>query len=300
MRIPKLNKKIRVLLQIPLFLLLLWIFYDKFSAFQWKDVKLLKFERPELLILGIALMPLNWWLEALKIKWNAAQINESENFTFKSVLASVFMGVITPNRLGNFLGARMWYQNKEAYTSLNLYANLSQFVATMVLGGVGLTQLDVIPLQLPSFLIYACIVVGVISYFSIPRIKLKQFRWLKEYQVDIEPIHRGKLLGVSILRSVVISIQYTCFLLTFNLGDFTTFFLWSTVYYLYLTLIPSWFLNRLIVRESLALILFLPLLDNSIGIVFSSLLIWFVNIGVPSVVGAYFTMKKKAYDTRSN
>ncbi|MDX1446565.1 hypothetical protein [Lishizhenia sp.] len=248
-------------------------------------------------MLGIVLMPINWWLEAQKIKWNAAQINEEENFSFKAVLASVFMGVITPNRLGNFLGARRWFQNKEAYTSLNLYANLSQFVSTLVLGGIGLLFLDVIPLDLPSPLLYACIAIALISYFSMPKLRIQQIRWLREYRVEVNPLHRGRLLGLSLFRSFIISMQYTCFLLSFNVGEFHTFLLWSMVYYFYLTLIPSWFLNRLIVRESLALILFLPLLENSIGIVFSSLLIWILNLGVPAVFGAYYTVKQKAYDS---
>ncbi|SFT69391.1 hypothetical protein SAMN05216474_1858 [Lishizhenia tianjinensis] len=286
-----------MLLQIPLFFLLLWIFYDKFSSFQWSDIKSLSLYNPLLLIIGVLLMPLNWYLEALKIKMNAAQIKEEEHFSFRAVLASVFMGVITPNRLGNFLGARLWFQNKQAYTSLNLYANLSQFIATLILGGVGLIFLEVIPFNLPAPLLYSCIVIALVSYFSIPKIRFKQWRLLKEYRIEITPKHRGSLLGLSLLRTVIISVQYTCFLLALNEGAFQTLFLWSTVFYFYLTLIPSWFLNRLVVRESLALVMFLPLLDNSLGIVFSSLLIWLVNLGLPAIVGAYFTYKRKAYDS---
>lgn len=285
------------MLQIPLFLLFIWIFYDKLESFEWSDFKRLEVHSVGLLMLGVVLMPLNWWLEAQKIKWNAAQIKEEENFSFKSVLASVFMGVITPNRLGNFLGARQWFQNKEAYTSLNLYANLSQFISTLLLGGVGLLLLEVIPLGLPSPLLYACIIIALISYFSIPKLRFKQIRWLREYSVKVTPLHRGRLLVLSLFRSLVICIQYTCFLLSFNQGDFNLFLLWAMVYYFYLTLIPSWFLNRLIIRESLALILFLPLLDNSIGIVTSSLLIWMLNLGIPAVFGAYYNLKQKAYDS---
>lgn len=292
LQFPKLNKNIRVGLQFALFLFIAWFFFERIYSFDWKDIQFLDFYSPYLFAVAILLMPVNWFLEGMKVYLNARQIREGDKFSFKSVLAGVSTGLITPNRLGNFVGSRQWFTNKKAYTTLNLYANVSQFVSTMIIGSVGVILLNEIPFKIPSLLFILLLLLGCLLYYNLPELKIKRFKWLEKYWLKIKGVHRIQLLILSLLRSCVISVQYTCFLLAFNNGEFLNLFLWTTVYYFYLTLIPSWFLNRLLIRESLALFVFLPLMDNSVGILISSLLLWILNLGIPALFGVYFLSKQ--------
>lgn len=238
-------------------------------------------------------MPINWSLEALKIRLNASYIGERQNFNYKSVFAGVSLGVITPNRLGAFLGTRQWFTNKKIYTGLHLYANLSQFVATLLMGSIGFVALERLPVSIPFYIYITLIVVGCAVYFLLPKMNLNKLKFLQKFQTKVSLVHQLKLLLLSVIRSFVICLQYSFILLVFNKGQFSTIFFWTSIYYLYLTVIPAWFLHRLLIRESLALLVFLPLFENSIAILFSSLLLWLLNLGIPALFGVYFLSKQK-------
>ena len=85
----------------------------------------------------ILLMILNWSVEAIKWKALMERLNP---ISFKSaldgVLAGISTGLITPNRIGNFIG-RTQLLDKELRTRatlLTFLSNLSQFVPSIFFG----------------------------------------------------------------------------------------------------------------------------------------------------------------------
>ena len=90
----------------------------------------------------LMLMILNWFLEAKKWQILARPFQKlSIKNAYKSVLAGLATGLITPNRLGNFIGRLAYIQkaNKVQATIHTQMGNLAQFIITITLGIVGLT-----------------------------------------------------------------------------------------------------------------------------------------------------------------
>ena len=103
---------------------------DKYSDF---DIKLILFV--------FALSFVNWGIEAKKWQLLVKSITElSFISSFKSVLAGLSIGILTPNRLGNFIGRLAWIEkSKHQQATVNtMLGNLAQFVASVSIGMIGL------------------------------------------------------------------------------------------------------------------------------------------------------------------
>jgi hypothetical protein len=90
-------------------------------------------------------MPVNWIVET--IKWRLlikGVYSQSFIKSFADVLSGVSTSILTPNRIGNFIG-RTVYLEKEVKTGAiirTIHSNVAQFIASIVFGFLGLLMLD--------------------------------------------------------------------------------------------------------------------------------------------------------------
>ena len=266
----------------------------------------------KLIGLTVLLMIFNWGLETLK--WQTLLENVQKlSFldSFKSVLAGLSSGLLTPNRIGNFIG-RLAYIEKENHnkaTINTLIGNLAQFISTLLMGLIGLFSLLFLEYNIhnTSWILILSICFssfGCLIYFKplildfFPVNKLFSIK-TKQSLLDINNSHisiKTKVLGLSVLRYIVFCSQYFLLFKAFGLeiSSILLFSLIATVF-LITTLIPSLLFGKLFVRESVAVFIFSLAGINLSLILLVAFLLWFINLAIPAIVGSVFWLKQSQY-----
>lgn len=255
------------------------------------------------------LMLLNWLLETIKWKYLIAKIEKIK--LYKALLyvwAGVSIGSITPNRVGEFIGRVLFLkpENREKASSLTLFADLAQLLITIIFGSFALIilfnkQFAELNYIFHKNLIYVFIIisliisVGVYLYINIIVQYLKnkktKFKYISKFYdlPNISPKDRLYLFILSLLRYFVFSFQYFVALKIFGLEiSFFSSFLASSAMFLAAHLIPNIATAEAGVRISFAIIFF-GLFTNQIHLLsFISILIYFINIAIPIIIGGIF------------
>ncbi|MFG4001066.1 hypothetical protein [Flavobacterium aquidurense] len=251
-------------------------------------------------VLGIGfillLSILNRYFEILKWQ-NLAKIIEEISLgeATKQVLAALTAGIFTPNGVGEYAGKALYYPKSEAkkVIFLNLICNGIQMILTVIFGTIGLL-----------FLGYWKWVLGIIaiSFFFIlfsllfKKIKIKGYsieKLMHKINEIPKPIHRKNIL-LGVLRYLVFSHQYYFLFLAFDvdLPYFTLIATIAVVYFLASSLPTFQFLD-FAVKGSVAIFFFEKLGVNEWIVVFISTLMWFLNVVLPVVIGAYYVLNFK-------
>ena len=258
--------------------------------------------------LFIILIPINWGLETLKWRMLLSDSNQiSFVKSFKLVLAGITTGIMTPNRLGNFVGRAYDkdIMDRENAIVATFLSNISQFMATIL---IGLVALYLLPQHLNSevnkTLIYA--IAGILQLLSfvvfiIPNNAFVNFftgKFLPKYQKKIDELAElplGKKLMIfliAIFRYIVIVIQFYLVLKVFIEGLNTDIWVGIALTFLLTTLIPSVAFGKLFVREASA-ILILSLFFIPVEIILScTFILWCFNLALPALLGMRFLYKK--------
>lgn len=262
-----------------------------------------------LLLSSILLLSiLNWGIEAKK--WHLVRnISSDLSFfnAFRSVLAGLSTGLVTPNRLGNFIGRNAYVESKAKKkaiydTQLN---NLSQFIISVSVGFISFLIIQYkIGIQfsiLYPISIIIILIIGIYFYFSIasilnfPFLK-KMFKKEEEnilHIANISTLFKLKILLLSLLRYSVFILQYYLLFQLFSFqNNWIDISLHSSVVFLFTTLTPSIFFGKLLVRESAAIFVFSWLLIPIQIILPVSLSLWFINLAIPGIIGFNLWQKK--------
>lgn len=103
-----------------------------------------------------------------------------------------------------------------------------------------------------------------------------------------------KSLAWTIARYLIYTTQFYIWLLFFEVDlPLTTFLLYAPIYFLFITIIPSFLGMDLAIRGSASIVLFSNL-GISIPLILSSVLgLWFLNVVIPAVIGAWVLYRKK-------
>lgn len=262
-----------------------------------------------LLIIVSLLMPLNWILETLKWKLLINQINQqSFGKTVLDVLAGISTSLLTPNRIGNFIG-RSVNLDKSIRTKAiisTIHSNLAQFSASLLFGFIGLSMIHFDPafvslmgLRISAFVV---IIIGLGFYFY-PR--LLDFNPLSKmyseqtkngiHLVQEQPL--GLKLGVlliSLVRYVVYLLQFyiilSCFGLDLNPQEIIPAI---AVVYLITTIIPSFLFGKLFVREVSALFVLTSFGISTPVVLLTVFILWVINLAIPALAGGIVLMKSK-------
>lgn len=148
-----------------------------------------------------------------------------------------------------------------------------------------------------SFLLLA-----VVAYFA-PRVLYirKLNRWYPQRLKDaIENLQQTPfqskvvVLVFSYLRYMVFVLQFVLVLTAFsNYPNSSELLLAIAVVYLLMTVTPSVFFGKLLVREAAALFVLSTLSISNPVILISGFVLWFINLALPSLVGATLLFSKK-------
>ena len=286
--------------------LLIYVLYyqlNKAKAFEGNQIVLVE---PIGLLMGFLLMPLNWTLEGLK--WRSILQKFQKRVGLKTLLFSLFTGIsmslFTPNRAGNFIGRMIWFGSaiRVQVSVLSIYGNVAQWLSSIIFGviGIGMGTFFIFPKINTTYLIISSLlIIGVIILYLIPY-WIPQF--LSKYIFTRNMTHAARvlkehhslkweLLILSLFRHFVFSMQFALIMFAFGISfnKDLIFAVWIT--YFVMTLIPSPLFGKLLLRESAALLVIGTLSDNSTVILLSSIILWFINLSIPAILGGIIWLK---------
>ena len=274
-----------------------------------------------LLLLVTLLMLVNWSIESIKWQVLLSHLIKIKFLSaFRSVISGVAFTMITPNRMGEFIG-RVFYVpegNRIRAAALTMVGSASQLIITLSGGIIGLLSLrgylsnqhtgsQGLSLLWLNGLIAGTtfIVAGILLfYFRISWLikiidKIPQF---SRYAYFIEPLEEVgtkeliKILILSTIRYAVFIIQYWLIFKLFDV-DLLTWQVMGTVSVLFLVLavVPTIALAELGIRSKASIALFSIFSTNTLGILVATASIWLINIIFPAVAGSLFVLGVKLF-----
>jgi len=283
-----------------------YLLFSQLSRVNTNDWRNLEIKHPNFLILSCSLIIFNWGFEWLKWK-NTVQIIVSTSIlktNIRAFMAGIATGLITPNMLGNFFG-RIYYYKKEFRTSiilLTLLANFSQFFASIFFGLISILILNETPWGISLtfinyLLLFFCICI-LVFYFLFENLKwkflLKNKNFIKiSNLLKVDSSYRFKILSLSMFRHGIFTLQFWLMFNAFeDAYNFDTF-LWIWQIFLWTTLVPSLWLGKLIIRESIALLVLGSIGFGQVEILTSSILIWLINLAFPALISIFICKQIK-------
>lgn len=301
------------LLKATVFIVVIYVLYQRLA-----DVDILESAKSVnfnyfYIVLAILLMPLNWLMELLKWKIIVqAIVNVKNSILLHSLLAGISTGMITPNRIGNFIGRMIYFPPKfRIVLSLGtIYSNAAQFLASILPAALlyliirkdsHFNYLDVYFTNVNFVWIYLIIAILVVLYFIFPLIPIcKFFRRWRNTLILFQNAFKNKatiLLILSQVRFLIYSFQFYLLLLGFGATGSSIMFYGILFMYFFITLTPSLLFGKLLIRENYALFFLAPLISNELIILLASLSVWLLNLAIPSLIGLVFLLKSK-HDAR--
>lgn len=266
---------------------------------------------------------LNWIVEAYKWKYLLEpHYSLSVAGSTKIVLAGLSLGLLTPKRAGEWFSRAAFVPAQIRWQAIlqTFIGSISQLLVTIIFGSCSLilvffiysTQNEVLITAYIQYLIPVLLFVGFIimlvfrsrflNYIEkkIPGLKSGEIR--KSF---IGKPFKGALL-LSSIRYLIFSLQFVLTLVLFGCSlSVFLILLGVCIVYLFLTLMPLSFIGDTVVRGPVAVFVFtdfFPLLiphstasSQSAGVLSATMLIWFINILLPALIGivASFTLKSQ-------
>ncbi|MCQ2959164.1 MAG: flippase-like domain-containing protein [Bacteroidales bacterium] len=258
------------------------------------------------------LMLANWGLEALK--WQKL-ISCHQSIPYSKSVAGVLVGLplalVTPNRIGEIGGrAIILEKNRKEAVFATLLGSLMQLATTLIMGVFGIIlfllflphnqsieRLAVFLLSGLFVILFFCVIckrkrairVGILKIFG--RVFYKKILYLARIY-SLKDILSA--LGISILRYFVFATQFIL-LIYMLLPELTIMqiFVGVTLMYLLTTLIPTSVLGEIGIRGSVAIFVFQLFTTNVSPIFQISILIWLINIVLPTLSGSLILLNVK-------
>lgn len=294
----KKQKTIFIFLKLILLLVVIFFFYFQFKKVNWSN-QTIYVENPFSLLFVLLLVPVNWFFEWRKwlLTLSVVDVYAKPATKIHAFFAGIVTGMLTPNMLGNFIG-RIYYFDRNhriALVVLTLVTNYAQFIASIFLGIIALLILHKSPWDLDiaqlNWVFIALAIFFLLIYFNFEwvfkYIKRKTRMYLLIRNLQRRRAFRWKILGLSMLRHAVFTLQFSLMLSAFGEDFSFQNMLWIWQFYLWLTLAPSLFLGKLAIRESVAIWVLTAAGMGELTIVISSFLIWVFNLLLPTVIGLF-------------
>lgn len=255
------------------------------------------------------LIPINWGIESFKWQLITAPI---EKISFKTANHSVYSGIclgnLAPGRATEFLAKIIFFklENRPKITALHFINGMFQLSITYL---IGLTALFI---QLKQFegenvwLAYTTSFIAVLVFgvfvFCIIKIdfilnlitqKISKQQPIGDFKYQFTSKKLFQLFSLSLLRYFVFSAQFILLIYLFHQQNFNfSIFLGIAIYFLITTTIPMISLLEAPIRAAIALIVFQNSGISNSALALSSVLIWLINIIIPSVFGYTILLKQ--------
>lgn len=278
---------------------------------------LLRPEHLPFLIGLIALMLLNWVLEAYK--WRLL-VSHIERISFWKSLKAIFSGItiaiFTPNRVGEYGGRIFHLQKADRINAalLTIVGSYAQLVVTLVTGifatifflpeYVGIGPITPMQYNLIGILMVGLCVSLVILFLN-TRLLTTIINWLpipskyRHYAEVFEYHSSGTLWKVflaSLGRYAVFTFQFYLLLRVFNVDiSYLSAMMMVSMTYFVMTAVPTIAITELGVRGSIA-VYFLGMLSTNVTSIFlASSMLWLINLAVPALIGVTFIFQLKFF-----
>jgi hypothetical protein len=292
------------LAKVFLFLVVIFVFYRQLQRSDL-DLNSIEVQNAWSLLFAALLMPISWLPEF--VKWrtilNVSETSYTPKIEVQSFAAGIVTGMITPNMLGNFLGRMYYFRRREriSITILTLYSNYAQFLASMIFGCLAIILLNDSPLGSPTdkliWLGALLVLLGILAFFYFEPLLEMLFPKRIQLQMRLRSIKRRrsfkwKILSLSIFRLLIFTCQFALVLHAFGaeLGLEEIWWIWQ--YYFWVTLVPSLFLGKFLVRDSVALWVLGYAAIETNAILPASLSIWIINLLIPTFVSFILAQQK--------
>ncbi len=279
---------------------LVYLFQEKSSQFDLKDILNGVSQSPAYFLFAIFLMPVNWFIETHKwrrlvVKLSPISITQS----IWTILFGISLSLLTPNRMGE-LGGRLLHISKGNKLKV-LYANticsVSQLLITLLAAVFIFPFFTFVELEIRfEFKVLFSLLISILLlyiYFSSSLIK-KIFSKLNdrfqfsalENLIRFSAITRLETLLLSALRYLVFLIQFSFLFMLFDSSiPFYDSLLASISIFFVATAIPTAWISDLPVRTSVAFIVLEYMGYSGLAGLISSVILWCINLLIPALVG---------------
>jgi hypothetical protein len=235
---------------------------------------------------------------------------------FKAVLSGVSFSVTMPNRVGEYLGRIMYLPegNRLKTISVTLVGSFAQLLITIIVGTIGLVSLKSSLInQFPQlkiwyqFIVYGLIVLAAIMlliYFNVAGTVSLFNKWIRNhryiYLVEaLQKFHTrllAQMLLLSLLRYMIFIIQYVLVFYLFEVNVAADIIATvMSVVFLAMAVIPSIALVEVWLRGEISIKLMGLFSMNTLGIGFTSVTVWFINLILPAIAGSLLILSLKLF-----
>lgn len=307
-------------------LLFIWLSYSIFHQIRkqpqleesWSHIRQ-SFQSYNIIYLAGALLLIfaNWGIEAWKWLISVRTFYPIKFMqAFKAVLSGVSFSVTMPNRVGEYLGRIVYLPegNRLKTISITLVGSFAQLLVTIITGTIGLIVLKSKLIEtFPEFRIWyqfaiyslvALAVIMLLTYFNVAGMVTLFNRWIKnkKYSYLVEALRNfhskllWQLLLLSLLRYVVFVVQYIFVFYLFQVNiDVANIALAMSVVFLAMAVVPSITLVEVWLRGELSIKLIGLFSANSLGIGFTSVIVWFINLILPAIIGSLLLLNLRIF-----
>jgi len=265
------------------------------------------------LVAVFVLMYLNWALESLKWKKLLAFTEElSFRQSFQSVLTGLAVSVVTPNRIGEYLGRILYLKNtnKLKGISITIIGSFAQILVTSLFGVAGLLYFLINVSSSAS--IYILFILSILISLGMAWLLFNldalvnfcgRYSFLKKLKIYIEVIKRYdrklllQIIAYSASRYLIYSFQLYL-LLCVTHGSVLPFTTIAGVYVLFwvLAVVPSFAIADVGIRGQAATWILAFVSQNVLAIITATALLWFINLILPALIGCFFVFKIKLFN----
>lgn len=258
---------------------------------------------PGWILAGIFLVLPNYYLEITKWKI-LGRLLEDRDFSTAAgeVLRGLRLGVVTPLMAGDYLGRSMGFskENRMSAVLLNLYNSFTQTWTALLFGGAALFlwyfREKAGYLFFPAVLISGVALISLGFLYGMQPAVVRKWAWLRKYTAAFSlPLTvKNRVIGLSVLRSIIYNLQYICFYLGFGITlDPVIFFIGINLLLLVKTVGGGLnIFGDLTLRELISLHFFkLYQVDERLVLV-ATFAVWFFSVFVPVLTGIFYKPRK--------
>lgn len=262
------------------------------------------------LLLAVVLLPVNLWIES--IKWRFL-VSKTEHINLKTSLKSILSGLatafFTPNRVGEYPGRVIYLQRQNRWKGI-AFGVIGTLAQTITLLSFGLLSFWLLMVHNPfttlrsdtvrAIIFSVATVLSFFIYLSLPKLVklLRRFKiqtrimiWLRWFTL-FNSRELTLILLLAISRYLVFCIQFYLTLLFCNIQlPFLRGMIVTATYYLFVTFTPSISFSEAAIRGSYAVMFVGLFSDNAIAAATAGVLIWFINVATPMIIGSIFFSK---------
>ena len=284
------------------FSILVYLLYNRLNKLDWNERQ---FDNFQLLpfLLCFVLVPLNWYFEWVKWELLVRTIKEEKNPNkLRAFVSGIVSSFLTPAFSGNFLGRIIYFEANKRWklTVYSMVSNFSQFTVSMFFGAIAgiilLYEKESYFSDLSIGLFIGATITSLLIYFFGET--LASPIKIQRVQSMVLLVKKGpsrlKIIAVSLLRYLVFLLQFSLALSAFGVDFEYLNLLWIALVYMAVTLTPSLFFGKIVMRESIAVSILTLAGIATFPILLASLTTWFFNLLIPTFVSVFFIKFKRS------